>query len=232
MKRLLISSLIVAGSSTAFAADQIIDEVAFVDEAFSWSGFYAGISGGYGAGNSDLFIADSGVGEVNASLELDGVIGGIHAGGNHQLANGFVLGAEADLLSYALDGSTIFALITGGAGLGAELDGHVTWSGSARVRVGYAFDRTLPYITAGIAAAEYEATIVVITGDEGFSHDETHVGWTVGAGIEHALTDNVLVRVEYRYSDFGSEPLVPDAIAENGLSLRAHDLRAGLSYKF
>jgi outer membrane immunogenic protein len=28
-------------------------------------------------------------------------------------------------------------------------------------------------------------------------------GWTAGAGVEVALTQNLLVRAEYRYADFG-----------------------------
>lgn len=28
-------------------------------------------------------------------------------------------------------------------------------------------------------------------------------GWTIGAGLDYAFTDNVFGRVEYRYNDFG-----------------------------
>ena len=60
----------------------------------------------------------------------------------------------------------------------------------------------------------------------------THVGWTVGVGIEHAITEGWLVRIEYRYSDFRSRPLAPDLNTETDLALRSHDLRVGLSYLF
>ena len=65
-------------------------------------------------------------------------------------------------------------------------------------------------------------------------HDETHVGWTVGAGIEHAFTDRWIARAEYRYSDFGSQDLSLAAglPTETSVDLKAHDIRVGLSYKF
>ncbi len=32
----------------------------------------------------------------------------------------------------------------------------------------------------------------------------THVGWTLGAGVDYRITPNWIARAEYRYSDFGS----------------------------
>ena len=57
-----------------------------------------------------------------------------------------------------------------------------TWLGTARGRVGYAWDRVMPYVTGGLAVGDVKATQV------GFgSVSDTKVGWTVGAGIEAAL---------------------------------------------
>ncbi|MEO5755270.1 MAG: outer membrane beta-barrel protein [Mesorhizobium sp.] len=93
----------------------------------------------------------------------------------------------------------------------------------------------MPYITAGVAAAKYEVT-AISTGPAGEIpyHDETHIGWTVGAGVEHAFTDKWIARVEYRYSDFGTKDLSIAAglgqVAD--VSLQTNDIRVGLSYKF
>ena len=58
-------------------------------------------------------------------------------------------------------------------------------------------------------------------------------GWTAGAGIEYAFTNNILGRVEYRYTDLGSVSFVaPGVISELGNKITISDIRAGLSFKF
>ncbi len=224
---LLATAIILAPAGIASAAD--IGESSPV-AAYDWSGLYAGVHFGYVAGKSNLFIAGAGVGgtDVNVPLDPSGFIGGVHIGANQELANGFVLGAEADIAYSNADGLDTFT------GAGALLKGEVKWSGSARLRAGYAFDRTLPYITAGVAAAKYEVTVIANSGSIPI-HDETYLGWTVGAGVEHAFTDKWIARVEYRYTDFGkkdmSVPLFGPGTVSN-LDLKSHDLRFGLSYKF
>jgi outer membrane immunogenic protein len=230
---LLATAFILAPAGMASAAD--INEVLPVAAAYDWSGLYAGVHVGYAAGKSNFFIAGAGAGgtDLNSPLDPDGFIGGIHIGANQEMANRFVIGAEADVTYNAVDGLT--ALDAGGGGVNTLLKSELKWSGAARLRAGYAFDRTLPYIAAGVAAAKYEVTAISAgPGGEVPFHDETHIGWTVGAGIEHAFTDKWLARVEYRYSDFGSQDLslaagLPTA---THVDLQTHDIRAGLSYKF
>ncbi|MDX8448072.1 outer membrane protein [Mesorhizobium captivum] len=227
---LLATAFILAPVGMSSAAD--ISETSPVTAAYDWSGLYAGVHFGYVAGKSNLFIAGAGVGgtDVNVPLDPSGFIGGVHIGVNQELANRFVLGAEADLAYNNVDGLGTFT------GAGALLKSELKWSGSARLRAGYAFDRTLPYITAGVAAAKYEMSVIT-TGPGGSIpiHDETHLGWTVGAGVEHAFTDRWIARVEYRYSDFGKKdisiPLLGPGTVAN-VDLKTHNVRAGLSYKF
>ncbi|WP_367142381.1 outer membrane protein [Mesorhizobium sp.] len=66
------------------------------------------------------------------------------------------------------------------------------------------------------------------------STTKANVGWTLGAGIEHAFTDRWIARAEYRYSDFGSQQLSVAAgfPTETKVDLQTHDIRVGLSYKF
>ncbi|MDX8460451.1 outer membrane protein [Mesorhizobium humile] len=226
---LLATAIILAPVGMACAAD--VNEGSPV-AAYDWSGLYAGVHFGYAAGKSNLFIAGAGVGGTDVSDPVDpnGFIGGIHVGVNQELANRFVLGAEADLAYNNVDGLTTFA--NGGNTL---LKSELKWSGSARLRAGYAFDRTLPYITAGVAAAKYELTAITGTPSGDITlHNEAYIGWTVGAGVEHAFTDKWIARVEYRYSDFGSKALSAAAglATVTNVDLKTHDLRVGLSYKF
>lgn len=220
-KTILITAAMIFMTSSAFAADAVIDgESAPVEAGFTWSGLYAGIHFGYAAGKSDLFI-----GGVGTSIDPDGFIGGIHIGVNQEMANRFVLGVEADVTDNNVDGLTTLDNVL--------LKNELKWSGSARLRAGYAFDRTLPYITAGVAAAKYELTASNLGFGEIPLHDETHIGWTVGVGVEHAFTDKWIARVEYRYSDFGSKDLsAATGLVKADVDLQTHDIRAGLSYKF
>ncbi|WP_208442595.1 outer membrane protein, partial [Bartonella raoultii] len=52
---------------------------------------------------------------------------------------------------------------------------------------------------------------------------------TLGAGVDFAMTDNVLLRAEYRYSDYGKKKYFKDT-AE--LQYRTNDFRVGVAYKF
>ncbi|SDA89534.1 outer membrane protein [Mesorhizobium qingshengii] len=231
---LLATAFILAPIGMACAAD--INEVSPVS-SYDWSGLYAGVDVGYAAGKSNLFIAGGGLGgasDLDSSVDPDGFIGGIHMGANYQMANNFVIGAEADLAYSNIDG--LAGIDAGGGGVNTLLRSELKWSGSARLRAGYAFDRTLPYITAGVAAAKYEL-IAVSAGGSGAEitlHSDSHVGWTVGAGVEHAFTDRWIARAEYRYSDFGSQDLSVAAglPTETNVDLQTHDIRVGLSYKF
>ena len=79
----------------------------------------------------------------------------------------------------------------------------------------------LLYATAGGAAKDLEVT----TG--GVSESNTMIGWTAGGGADIMVTDNVFGRVEYRYTDFGSDTF-------NGAEVSDKDNRVllGLGMKF
>ncbi|WP_375619562.1 outer membrane protein [Bartonella sp. TS25HLJMH] len=118
------------------------------------------------------------------------------------------------------------------------------WSGATRVRIGFATDRIMPYIAGGVAYTQMQgisAIEVKKAGDAGDDankviasgnvHDETKtlVGFTLGAGVDFAMTDNVLLRAEYRYSDYGKKKYFKDT-AE--LQYKTNDFRVGVAYKF
>ena len=61
------------------------------------------------------------------------------------------------------------------------------------------------------------------------------LGWTLGAGVEYALSNNWTARAEYRYTDFGTKTdtlalTYPGFHAKNHYTDQA--VRLGLSYKF
>ncbi|WP_208442030.1 outer membrane protein [Bartonella raoultii] len=107
------------------------------------------------------------------------------------------------------------------------------WTGATRVRVGLSAGRVMPYIAGGVAYGQFEDILsTVITGEEPFSktQDTTKamIGYTLGGGIDFAMTDNLVVRAEYRYSDFGKKKFKD----EIEVKYKTNDFRAGIAYKF
>jgi len=57
--------------------------------------------------------------------------------------------------------------------------------------------------------------------------NETHFGWTVGAGVEFAVADNISVDLLYRYSDYGTA-----TYSNEDFGLTSHAVTVGLNFKF
>ena len=208
---LAFASTMLAGLS-AHAAD--IDPVQ-VQEAHDWRGSYFGIQGG-GVFGSDAAISGPIANPTtffNGS-NLDGVHGGIFGGYNFQSGN-IVFGIDNDFSFTSSD--TVFAF---------ETSTDLRTLSSVRGRVGYAFDRVLPYVTGGLAYGNVRFRSAQL------SESQFQFGWTAGAGVETALTDYVSARVQYTYSDFGSDGFLPNAGGGVNIDLGGiHTIRAGISIK-
>ena len=72
------------------------------------------------------------------------------------------------------------------------------------------------------AAGGYTGTNI-----EGAGDDDTLHGWTIGGGVDYALTDRMFTRVEYRYNDFGSGDL-----GGADVDFSQHTVNVGLAVKF
>lgn len=206
MKLIAFAATAAFWAAPAVAADAIAQEPVYEPQqaysAYDWSGFYIGIHGGY----SWTRLLTPG----NVEEKQNGGFAGAHAGYNFQNGN-IVFGVENDINYNFGDDSD-------DAEVGLE------WDGSARGRLGYSWNRTLFYGTAGIAAAQ---PVVDIPGVG--EADDILIGWTAGGGIEHAFTDNISVRAEYRYTDFGSVDFGP-TLGE--FDVKRHKVNLGASYKF
>ena len=172
--------------------------------ANDWTGFYLGVLGGFGWGTADT----SAVGDVDAN-GFD--IGG-YAGANYQWGK-FVIGAEADVLYPFRDGSS--------GGLSVEQG----LNGSLRGRAGIALDRFLAYGTGGVAATSLELSTAA------GSDDDVLWGWTAGAGVEGMVMNNITARIEYRYTDYGSEAFAPGGVPVTS-DFSDHAIRGGVGVKF
>jgi outer membrane immunogenic protein len=192
---------------------------------FTWTGFYAGLNAGYGWNVGDSRFYDPAFGTVRGRRS-GGFVGGAQAGYNYQFGM-FVAGVETDL-QYAAVGNK-------GASYGTtyypgDSDGFF---GTIRARAGVAFDRALVYGTGGFAYGD-------VGGNRGYdtllgyhSGDEINWGWTLGGGVEYAITNNFTAKVEGLYVDLDTKDnytlggrVNVDRDAEFGV------FRAGVNYKF
>ncbi|MGL2349320.1 outer membrane protein, partial [Helicobacter pylori] len=110
------------------------------------------------------------------------------------------------------------------------------WSGATRVRIGFAADRIVPYIAGGVAYAQIQnifSRSIEMEGHEisssNLSDKKIMVGYTLGGGVDFAMVDNVILRAEYRYSDFGKQKFAKDKLE---LAYQTNDFRVGVAYKF
>jgi len=182
---------------------------------YNWTGFYLGLNGGGGWGNSDwngLAISNS----------PSGGMFGLTAGYNWQgMGSPWVFGLEGDV------GWTNFSdSVACPVGVGCETKNN--WLGTIRGRFGYAFDRFLPYVTGGVAFGDID---VNRTGFTGVS--DTNVGWTVGVGLEAAIAGNWTAKVEYLRADLGDTTCSAAACGTaTNVDFGVNILRAGVNYRF
>jgi outer membrane immunogenic protein len=211
---------LLAVSVAAQAADiprPVYKGVRSVVAYYNWTGFYVGINGGYGWGTSDWTVPA-------VSTKPSGWLIGGTLGYNYQVGS-WVLGLEGDW-----DWSDIKDSVACGA---FSCETKNPWFGTVRGRIGYAFDRWLPYFTGGVAFGKVEASS---TNPAAPGASDTRTGWTVGGGLEYAFLGNWSAKLEYLYVDLGSFDCSASCSGVAGVAsnvdFKTNIIRAGLNYKF
>lgn len=202
------------------------------EESNAWNNFYIGVHGGYSwadtkSGGYRLYDHD-----------YEDFSGGIQGGRDHRFPNNIVAGVMLDLGISNASGSRHTVVNAGGILITTQTRTELKSYGAVRGRLGYAMGDILPYGTLGIAWARHEVSYF----QEflpGFTTDvrttESHIGWTAGAGIEYALTRSFSMKVEYLYTDYGSQAYRGSfwnlPVTER-IDLTTHNTRLGLNYRF
>ncbi|CDO46479.1 hemin-binding protein E [Bartonella henselae] len=257
--------------SIAQAADVIVPEQpvpVVAVPAFSWAGFYLGGQvGNFSSKTALSYLGDEKTGKWTPVKKefvpkLSGFVGGIYAGSNFDINNGFIIGIDTDVMWSGKKNTKIITwpevppevssekkVERVSIGTSQDTSAEVTngalshtlkqkWFGATRVKVGFVVDRMMPYIAGGVAYTqlqnifekEADKTKKAIDISD-VIHDEkkTMVGYTLGGGIDFAMTDNVIVRAEYRYSDYGKKKFADEKIE---MRYKTNDFRVGVAYKF
>ena len=178
----------------------------------TWDGFYVGAHAGYG------WFDASGNAGAPIDLEGSGLMGGILLGYNWDLGR-YVAGIEADA---SFGDQTDTQPVFGFGALRLTNHGQHTF----RVRLGMETGTSgLAYVTGGLALADYWATVSTGQRDKDFL-----VGGVVGAGYEAMMSENVSVRAEYLYANYGSNTF--NAGGVYNLDVDTHTFRAGVAWRF
>lgn len=254
---LAASVALIGLGGAASAADMAVKArpVAVVDPGYNWSGWYAGVNGGWAWGNStgrlDSFTptlapaAASGALPADLGANHEGGFGGGQVGYNWQ-RDRWVLGFEADIQGADIGGtSTIFVpgFIGGAVPTTTTSRDHIDWFGTVRGRVGLAANNVLFYGTGGLAYGGTHSSVSVVgtpptAGNFTGSTSDTRFGWVAGAGIEWGITPNWIVRGEYLHIDLGrsnvtiTDPQFPGASATYRFNHVIDAARVAVSYKF
>jgi outer membrane immunogenic protein len=243
-RRLLIASVgAIALAGSAFAADlPSRPPPVYVPPApiFTWTGFYLGGHIGYAWGNANTTLGDNFGDYVSFSRNFDGAIGGGHVGYNVQFSQ-FVIGLEGDVDGSAIHGTGYRTPFIGNLlFVPTQVNQSVGVQASIRGRIGYAWDRVLLYATGGVAFATVNGSITTPFGYDSASN--TRTGWTVGGGLEYAVSNNWLLRAEYRYAQYGTSniyasnsyalPVLGAVGAYGRRTINENRVNVGLSYKF
>jgi outer membrane immunogenic protein len=217
MKRfaLTAATILACAGGSAGAADLPVKAAPAPAPAYSWTGCHVGINGGGKWGfvrGAEYFNAATGPAgpSAPAAFTFDNVqtptgtgIGGGQVGCDYQIGYG-VFGVEGDADWQRFSQSTGVGPVVPGD----KLTFTSRWESSLRARAGYTSDRTLIYATGGVAWTDAEAAanfVPVAVGGVGLpgtinSDRQTLIGWTAGAGLEFAVTNNLIVGLEGRYT--------------------------------
>jgi len=215
----------------SLAEPQTADTVLSPQNNRAWAGPYMGAVLGFGQGTTRQCDLTCGISGDTDGLSIDpkGGVAGLIAGYNWQFDR-TVVGIEGSLMFANMDGAefAIPPFLCGG--FLEECFASINRAATLQGRLGYAFDRTLPFVTAGVAWTEYFGGFTdpfFASGDVSATH------FMLGIGVDYALNDSLRLRVEgLHFTDPGtldfSGPAACCSLDRNEYQV----LRLGMTYAF
>ncbi|ADP71043.1 outer membrane protein [Rhodomicrobium vannielii ATCC 17100] len=202
----------------------------------TWTGFYAGVNGGYAWSQSSDQLAYVDPNYPFYGLSPEGGFGGGQIGYNLQgfVHPNLVLGIEADIQGSDISDSGVDSATY-------KYSSKVDWFGTVRGRLGYAIDSALVYATGGFAYGgiknDYDARHL---GAGEFKFDGNATGYVVGGGVEYKLAPAWSLKAEYQYINLGKNNPVDTSTGQHYTDLEGtkleddafHTVRVGLNYHF
>jgi len=245
MKKLLLFSFVTVASLYAggkLVEPPIVPPVpVVVDE---WTAPYIGVQAGYIQGKGTINITSSNKLLVAPqianydpfTLKPSGFIGGIFAGYNQKLSGDIVAGIDG-AINYTNIKKTKSPLSINGDNIENEsFTLKQKWDVALYGRLGVLVGQEkslMPYVLAGVTGTKLYGGLTRNSTTLWKSKNLT--GWTVGAGLEYKMNKNWHVRVQYRYSDYGSATFnynTQPAFSAKVKKYKTNSVMVGLSYHF
>ena len=238
-----LSSVTFAAGAADLPSTKSAPAAIYAPPLFTWTGFYVGGSVGYAATHNTVTHYSAGSGcwwscsNLNGKKDSgQGAIFGLNAGYNYQIGS-VVVGLETDISAQSGSGS-FNQFCTSLAYCDYTQRNRVSALGTVRGRVGYAFDRALLYVTGGLAYGHVN-NYVKDNNDAGYwNGSKWRAGYTLGAGLEYAITNNWSVKAEGLYYDLGRrtltfvDPASTTSIYPARFKTTGVIARLGVNYKF
>jgi outer membrane immunogenic protein len=227
MKTLFLALLMAGAATSAIAADlptrkgYPVAPQPMYAPAFTWGGLYVGINGGYAYGDMS---------NTNFANPNGGVIGGT-LGYNWQMGQ-IVFGAEGDFDYAFTKRSNTYAFTTGNLAYAGGNSYETNWITTERLRLGYAVDRALFYVTGGYAGMSTRASTFDVNTGYSNSQDGWRSGGAIGAGVEYAFTNNISAKAEYLWLPMEDKTYWSGTPYQETNKLDVNLFRVGLNYKF
>jgi len=196
-----------------------------------WQGIYGGIHAGFGVGDTTGQIVQPPLPApiaafLSSSYDIDGGIYGGQLGYNFQ-SGSMVAGIQGSFSFSDIDGQAgcvIPALLN----CSRDLD----WLATITARLGYASNHTMFYVLAGVAIADVNTSVDLTFGPNLVSGSDTHVGWTAGLGVEHAVSNTFSVFAEYSRVDLGDSNHALGGPLVSNVEVEFDSIRIGANLKF
>ena len=197
MKKIALAvSALLMGSMSASAADlaaRPYTKAPPMAVAYNWSGFYAGINGGWGSSRQRWDETSLGIALSEGSHDATGGTVGGQVGYRWQ-AGTWVFGVEAQGNWADFHGSNVIPLAAAFTN-----DTRVDAFGLFTGQVGYAANNVLFYIKGGAAVTSDRYRVLATATGVSLANsvDDTRWGGVVGVGLEYGFAPNWSAGIEY-----------------------------------
>ncbi len=182
-------------------------------QAEEFEGPFVGTAAGYSRDEVGPDLGDDII--LSRDIDQDAAYFQLFAGYDYAVAKKVRLGIEA---AFGIGADDEIRMSDGASSL--ELDPEHTFEITGRA--GYLVtDKVLVYARGGYQNSRVETTVIE-AGQPTFRDKDNADGWLAGSGVEYAFGDHLSSRIEYRYSDLGS----------NGADWDRHQILAGVAWNF
>ena len=211
MRKIIAVSFLVL-SATAFAE-------------YNWTGPYIGVTAGINRietkNTIPLYIAN---GRTMSDITSTNFAGGFKAGYNHQFNSKFLLGIEGNIIFTPGSKSDSLTGLDDAERYSVKQDRIF----NVVAKAGYTFDKLLPYVKAGYSNTHL-SDLTYLGWTEG-AKKSNHSGYILGAGLDYAFKENIILGFDYSYTNYNDKSFV--YAGPNTLEPETKSLLGSLSYKF